>query len=115
MNIFESINESTTNVVKSGEDYIKYTHAYYKLKIFQLLSLSFSQIIKLALVGVFLFLGLIFLAIAAAIALGNLLGSISLGILIVGLTLILFGLIPYALRKRIDKTILNKFSKSFFD
>jgi hypothetical protein len=115
MNIFESINESTTNVVKSGEDYIKRTEAYYKLKVFQQLSLSFSLLVKIALVGGFLFLGLVFLAIAGAIALGNLLGSISLGILIVGLIILLFGLMAYALRKRIDKTILNKFSKSFFD
>ena len=115
MSIFESIDKSTTKGVKSGEDYIKCTEAYYKLKVFQQLSLSFSLLIKLALIGVFIFLGLIFLAIAAAIALGNSIGSISLGILIVGLTLILFGFIPYALRKRIDKTILIKFSKSFFD
>ena len=115
MNIFESIDESTTKGVKSGEDYIKSTEAYYRLKIFQQLSLSYSLLIKLTLIGGFVFLGLIFLAIAAAIALGNSIGSISLGILIVGLTLILFGFIPYALRKRIDKTILNKFSKSFFD
>lgn len=115
MNILESINESTTNVVKSGEDYIKCTEAYYKLKIFQQLSLSFSLLIKLALIGGFVFLGLIFLAIAGAILLGELLGNISLGILIAGLTMILFGLIAYAIRKRIDKTILIKFSKSFFD
>lgn len=115
MNIFESINESTTNVVKSGENYIKCTEEYYKLKVFQQLSLSFSILIKLALLGGLLFLGLIFLAISGAITLGNYLGSIPLGILIVGLIMILFALIAYALRKQIDKTLIRKFSKSFFD
>lgn len=115
MNIFESINESTTDVVKSGEDYIRRSEEYLKLKIFQQLSLSFSMLIKLAMVGGFVFLGLIFLAIAGAMALGNLLGNVSLGILLVGLILLFFAAIAFILRKRIDKTIIIKFSKSFFD
>jgi len=115
MNIFETLNESTTNVVKTGENYIKHTERYFKLKVFQQLSLSFSLLIKLAIVGGLLFLGLIFLAISGAIALGEVLGSTPLGVLIMGLTIILFALIAFALRKYIDKTIIKKFSKSFFD
>ena len=115
MNIFESINESTTNAIKSGENYIKSTEEYLKLKIFQQLSLSFSTLIKIAIVGGFIFLGLIFLAISGAIALGKLLDSVSLGILIVGLLLLLFAFIAFTFRKHIDKTILRKMSKSFFD
>ena len=115
MNIFESINESTAKTVKSGQDYVKYTEEYIKLKIFQQLSLSFSTLIKIAIVGGFVFLGLTFLAIAGALALGELLNDTSLGVLIVGLLLLLFALIAFVLRKHIDKTILRKFSKSFFD
>ena len=115
MNIFESINESTTDAAQSGENYIKFTKEYLKLKIFQQLSLSFSTLLKIAIVGGFLFVGFIFIAIAGAIALGNLLGDISLGILIVGLLLLFFGLIAFLSRKGIDKIILKKISKSFFD
>ena len=115
MNIFESINESTTDAVKSGEDYIKYTEEYVKLKIFQQLSFTFSMLIKIALVGGFIFLGLIFLAISGAIALGNLLNNVSLGVLIVGAILLCFASIIFALRKQIDKMLIKKFSKTFFD
>ncbi|MDY7396626.1 hypothetical protein UMM65_15355 [Aureibaculum sp. 2210JD6-5] len=115
MNIFESINESTTNAVKSGENYIRRSEEYFKLKIFQQLSLSLSALVKIAIIGGFIFLGLIFFAIAGAIALGKLLESIPLGILIVGLILVLFALIAFSLRKSIDKTLIRKFSKSFFD
>ncbi len=115
MNIFESINESTSTAIKSGESYVKSTEEYLKLKIFQQLSLSFSMLIKIALIGGFIFLGLIFLAISGALAIGELLESFPLGILIVGLILILFSLIAFAMRKHIDKMILGKFSKSFFD
>lgn len=115
MNIFESINESTTNAIKFGENYIKSTEEYLKLKIFQQLSLSFSTLIKAAIVGGFIFIGLIFLAIASAIALGNLLENIPLGILIVGIILLLFALIAFILRKKIDKAVIKKISKSFFD
>ncbi|QCX39179.1 hypothetical protein FF125_12295 [Aureibaculum algae] len=115
MNIFESINESTTNAVKSGENYVKKTEEYLKLKIFQQLSFSLSMLVKIALVGGFIFLGLIFLSIAGAIALGKVLGNIPLGILIVGILLLLFAFIAFLLRKKIDKTIISKYSKSFFD
>ncbi|WP_147677821.1 hypothetical protein [Algibacter pacificus] len=115
MNIFESINKSTSNAIKSSENYIKSTEEYLKLKIFQQLALSFSVLIKLALVGGFIFLGFIFLAIAGAIALGELLNSMSLGLLIVGGLLLLIGVITYAFRKYVDKKILRKMSKSFFD
>ncbi len=115
MNIFESINESTSNAVKSGENYVSYTEKYLKLKIFQQLSFSFSALVKIAIVGGFIFLGLIFLAIAGAIALGDLLGSIPLGILLIGLLLMLFALIAYVSRKSIDKILIRKISKSFFD
>lgn len=115
MNIFESIDKSTTNAVKSGGNYIKCTEEYLTLKIFQQLSLFFSTLIKIAIVGGFIFLGFIFLAIAGAIALGNLLENTSLGVLIVGLLLLLFAWISFILRRLIDKTLLRKISKSFFD
>tara|TARA_R110002073_G_scaffold72537_1_gene177107 strand:- start:71255 stop:71602 length:348 start_codon:yes stop_codon:yes gene_type:complete len=115
MNVLESINNSTSSVIKSGKNYVKYTEEYLKLKIFQQLTLSFSVLVKIAIVGGFIFLGLIFLAIAGAIAIGDLIGSIPLGILIVGLSLIVLAVIAFAIRKNIDKTIIKKFSESYFD
>lgn len=115
MNLFESINESTTQAVKSGEHYLKHSEAYFKLKIFQQLSLTFSTLLKLAIVGGLLFLGLLFLAIAGAIALGKWLDNLPLGIIIVGLILLLFALLVYLLRKKIDKITIRRLSKSYFD
>ncbi len=115
MSVFESINESATSAIKSSENYIKSTEKYIRLKIFQQLSLSFSTLIKVAIIGSFAFFGFIFLAIAGAIALGNQLNNMPLGILIVGLILLIIALIAFGLRKFIDKIILRKISKSFFD
>lgn len=115
MNLFESINESTTKAAKSGENYLKHSEAYFKLKIFQQLSMSFSILVKLAIIGGVVFLGLVFIAVAGAIALGDWIGNMPLGLILVGFTLILVAVIIYNFRSKIDSKIIRKMSKSFFD
>ena len=115
MNIFQSINESTTNAVESGNDYINHTEAYFKLKIFQQLSLTVSMLVKLALIGGLISLGSIFFAIAGALALGKLLSNLPLGMLITGTLLLICAMVAYFLKKSINKIVLKKLSKTFFD
>lgn len=111
MNLFES----TKMGVKSGENYLKNSEEYFKLKIFQQLSMSFSLLVKLCIIGGLIFLGVVFIAVAGTIALGNWIGSMVFGVILVGVILLLLAMIAYLLRKKIDKKIIKKMSKSYFD
>jgi len=115
MNLFESINESTKAAAISGENYLKNSEEYIKLKIFQQLSMSFSLLIKLCIIGGLIFLGIVFLAVAGTLALGEWIGSLMLGVILVGVILLLLAMVVYSFRKRIDTIIVKKMSKSYFD
>ncbi len=115
MSIIKSLDETTSKAAKSGEDYVKKTQKYYELKIFQQISLLSSYILKVAIIGSLCVLGLIFIAIAAATALGNYFNDRALGHLSTGLIFFLMIILIYFFRKYIDKFIIKKLSKTFFD
>lgn len=114
-NIFESINNTSDKAVDIGEKYLKDTQEYYKLKIFQQLTVSISMVAKALLIGGLLFIGLIFLAVAAAIAIGHWIGNDALGYLIIAVVFILIGLIVYSNRRFINHEIIKKMSPKFFN
>src|SRR5690606_10265447 len=95
MNLFNSLGETTDKAVDIGETYFKASHQYLKLKIFQQLTLSVSMVTKLVVISAFLFLGFIFCAVAAAMAIGEALENLLLGYLIVGLFFMLIALLIY--------------------
>ncbi len=115
MGVFEAINETSNKAIDSGEVYVKASQEYYKLKAFQQLTKAFSFLSKMAVIGGLLFLGLIFLIVAVAIWLGELINSISLACLLMAGILFLFMLTGYFTRKYIDKYIIQKMAKEFFD
>lgn len=115
MNILESIKNTSEDGVDIGKKYLDASYEYSKLKTFQILTYSLSTLSKLFLIGSLLSAGLIFLSVAGAIALGDYLNNISLGYLCTGLFLIVIGFLIYLLRKLIDKKIITKMSKQFFD
>ncbi|WP_405565003.1 hypothetical protein [Polaribacter sp. Asnod6-C07] len=116
MNIFDALKSNSEEGVDASKDYVNASFEYGKLKIFQILTYSLSAFAKLLLIGSLLCMGLIFMSVAGAIALGNYLGNIALGHLIVGLFLAFLGFIIYLLRKRfIDKKIISEMSNQFFD
>ncbi|XLS30585.1 hypothetical protein ACJD0Z_07100 [Flavobacteriaceae bacterium M23B6Z8] len=115
MTVFDSVNETATKATEVGENYVKATQEYYQLKIFQQLSIQFSALCKIAIIGGLLFLGFIFMATAGAIALGRYLGSASLGCLIIGVFLIIVSMLVYWKRKAIDTKVIQKLSVTFFN
>tara|TARA_R110000868_G_scaffold28633_2_gene107190 strand:+ start:49827 stop:50177 length:351 start_codon:yes stop_codon:yes gene_type:complete len=115
MSIIKSLDDTTSKATKSGEEYIETTRKYYELKVFQQLTLLSSYILKIAILGSLCVLGLIFMAISGASALGNYFESMALGYLSTGLIFFLLGLFVYLGRKKIDKLIIQKLSKTFFD
>ena len=111
MSVVESINNTTNKAVRVGEDYLKTSQEYYTLKAFQQLAYSFSLLCKMLIVGSLALLGIIFLM----IFLGEYIGNMSTGWLIVGGVLIALGFLIYIFRKYIDRTIIRKMSQNFFD
>lgn len=114
MNVFESLGETTDKATDIGEAYFKASRQYLELKIFQQFSLSVSLIAKLIAISIFAFLGLIFCAVAASMAIGDALENLLLGYLIVGVLFLLIGVIIFMGRTSINKIILQKLGSKFF-
>lgn len=115
MNILESLNRTSDHAVDLGEVYYRKTHEYYKLKIFQQLSTTTGMFLKIALIGIFLFLGLTLTVVAGTLALGQFLGSTAIACLLISAILFLTGLVIFRLRSKIDALVVRKMSKQFFD
>lgn len=114
MNIFESINDTSNKASDIGERYIDTSFEYLKLKVFQQLTFTISMMGKALVIGAVLFIGLIFLAISAAIAIGDALGQIALGYLIIGGFFLIMSFVIYKMRRRFDAKIIAKFQTIFF-
>ena len=115
MNVVESLKQTTTKATTQGERYFETSKRFFELKIFQQLTLALSLICKIALIGGLLFLGLIFVLVAATISLGKHLDNTALASLIVALSLIGMGVLIYFFRKQIDRRIIQKVGNEFFD
>ncbi|MDH7912895.1 hypothetical protein [Winogradskyella sp. SYSU M77433] len=114
MSVFESLNNTTDKATGIGERYIKASHQYLRLKIFQQLTSSVSLMAKVLIIGGFLFVGFIFCSIALAIEIGRSLNSLALGCLIVGLMFMVIGFILFKTRKKINSIIIKKIGLNFF-
>ncbi|GGW60759.1 hypothetical protein DFQ11_102639 [Winogradskyella epiphytica] len=115
MSVFEDMSSTTGKASDIGERYIRASHQYLKLKVFQQLTLSLTLMTKVLAIGSFLFAGLVFLSIAGALKLGNSLGSFSLGFLLVGLIYLVLAIIIYMLRTKFNYYIIKKVGNKFFN
>jgi len=114
-NIFESISNTSNEASDIGEKYIDDTKEYFRLKIFQQLTVSISMIAKTLAIGGLLFIGLIFLSVAAALAIGAWLDSVALGYVIVAAFFLIVCVIIYSQRTVFDKLIIAKMGKKYFN
>ncbi|MFB9054118.1 hypothetical protein ACFFVB_13600 [Formosa undariae] len=115
MSVFESLNETSNKAKDIGERYVDTSHQYLKLKIFQQLTGGMSLFGKMLLIGSFLFIAFIFLAISAAIAIGYWLENYALGALIIGGLFLCLAILVYLFRHRIDQKFIETMSDLFFD
>ena len=115
MGIIESINKTTDNIADSGETYLKKSQEYYKLKIFQQITISISVVAKVLIIGGLLFSALFFMAFAAALAIGDWLDNLALGYLVIGSFFVVFVLLAYLKRNIINDKVVQALSKKFFD
>ncbi|WP_225035633.1 hypothetical protein [Winogradskyella sp. SM1960] len=115
MSVFDDINQTTSKASHIGERYIRASHQYFRLKIFQQLTLSLSLVTKVLAIGSLLFAGLVFLSIAAALEIGDALNSFALGFLIVGFVYVLLSVIIYLLRAKFNTMIIKRVGLKFFN
>ncbi|WP_142786331.1 phage holin family protein [Changchengzhania lutea] len=115
MSILESLNDNTAKASDVGEKFIKTSHQYYKLKIFQQLTISLSLMTKVFVIGGFFIIGLMFLSIASAIAIGNALNNLPLGYVIVGVVFLIIAFVIHYKRDFIDRRVIQEISKKFFN
>ncbi|MDN3492352.1 hypothetical protein [Winogradskyella bathintestinalis] len=115
MSVFSDINNTTEKASHIGERYVKASHQYFKLKVFQQLTVSISLLAKVLAIGILLFAGLVFFSVAGAIELSNALDSYSLGFFLVGLIYILVSIIIYLMRAKFNPFIIKKLGPKFFD
>lgn len=115
MGVIDSLKQTSSKAIDTGETYLKKTQEYYTLKAFQQLAISASLFSKLLLVGSLVFLGFIFVVVGGVIALGDYLNSLPLACSITGFVFILIAIIVFFLRKHIDTVVIRKLSKEFFN
>jgi len=114
----QSQSESTMSINAITErlkHLLETSHSYVKLKIFQQLAYTMSVFAKLMLIGSLVLFGFVFLCIAGAMAIGSALGAMSYGFLIVGGLIFILAALLFAFRNRIDRQIIRKFSRVFFN
>ena len=114
MSIFESLNETSNKAVDVGEQYFKKTQEYYKLKVFQVLSITMGMFFKAAVLGVLLMIGFILLIVASILSLAEYVGSNVLACIIVAAVLFFIVFVLFLLRSKFDTLILRKLSKKYF-
>ena len=113
---FEDLKENTEAIQENAKSYFDSSIAYYKLWGFKVVMKSTTLMLKFFLITICLSIVLLFVSVAGAFALGNLLESYPLGFLCVaGVYLILALLLFLVKDKIVEGTILEKFSEIFFN
>lgn len=112
---FEELKHDLNEAQNNVQSYIKNSEEYVYLKSFKIamkLVTSFAQVL---LIGALVMLAAFVLALAASYGLGHLLKSTFYGFLIVGVLMSFIAIIGYVLRKKLNQSIIRKFSKVYFD
>ena len=113
---FEELKENTEAVQENAKAYLESSIAYYKLWGFKVAMKSTTLMLKFFLIAICLSIVLLFVSVAGAFALGNLLGNYPLGFLCVAVIYLVLALLLFLVKdKIIEGTILEKFSEIFFN
>jgi succinate-acetate transporter protein len=108
------IRENAEDLRDSVEALLENQAAYYKLWTFKVGMKSLTLLIRLTLFTLFGLMALLFASMAAALAIGNALGSMTQGFLVTGGFYALMLIAVYVLREQINRSILRRFSDIFF-
>ena len=112
---FDELKKDLTEADVDVRSYLENSEEYFKLKIFKALMRSVTAFTHAMLIGAVGLLALFLLSFAASYAIGSAMQSTYQGFIIVGLFYVLVALLCYLLRDRLDRPLLRKFSKYYFD
>jgi len=110
-----SLGETNKKAIDISEKYLNTSYEYYKLKIFQQLTITISMVFKAILIGSFLAIGLFFMALGLALFIGEALGNYTQGFIIVGLIFLFLSFIALLLKKRVNDFVVSILSEKFFN
>ena len=112
----EEISENLEEIQENTKAYLDKSMAYYKLWGFKVAMKSTTLALKFFLIAICLMIVLLFVSIAGALSLGQILGSYTFGFLIIaGIYLVLAMLLFLIKDKIVEGPILEKFSEIFFN
>ncbi|HMB62815.1 MAG TPA: hypothetical protein VKN36_07065 [Eudoraea sp.] len=112
---FDTLKENLSGGEKNMRSYLESSQEYYRLKAFKFLMQGLTSFSKILLIGAVGLLTLLFLSLATAFGLGQLLNNTFFGFLIVGVFYVALSIILYVLRSKLDGPLLRKFSEFYFD
>ena len=113
---FDELKENVEDIQENAKAYLESSISYYKLWGFKVAMKSTTMILKFFLISICLMIFLLFISIAGAIALGQMMDSYPIGFMIVaGIYLVLALLLFLVKDKIVEGTILEKFSEIFFN
>jgi len=112
---FENLKESIVDVDSNIRDYVGSNVEYYQLKSFKVLMKSITSLTKILLLGAVLLVTILMLSLAASYGIGEALDNTFYGFLVVGLFFVFISLLVYLFRDKLDKPLLKKFSKFYFE
>ena len=114
--MLEQLKDNVEDIQENTKAYIESNIAYYKLWGFKVAMKSTTLILKFALIAICLIIVLLFMSVAAAIAIGDLMESYVVGFLIVAGVYFVLALFLFSIKDKIvEGTILEKFSEIFFN
>ena len=112
---FEELKENLSGADHDVRSYIEHNKEYYKLLVFKILMQVITSFTKMLFISAIIFFILFLLSITVSIAIGEAMGNMFYGFLIVSIFLIVAGIILYLLRNKLDKPLIRKFSEYYFD
>lgn len=112
---FEDLKKDLLDADTNIRSYIKNSDEYVKLKIFKILMKNITAFAKILLIGSVFLIALLLISLAVSFGIGQAMDNIFYGFLIVGLFYFILGAICYVFREKLNKPLLRRFSKYYFE
>lgn len=113
-----ALEELKQDLIEADADmrsYLETSEEYLQLKVFKILMHSVTNLAQIALVGTLIVVAVVMLSLGASLAINEKMDSFYIGFVIVGLGYVLIAVLCYFFREQLDKPLLRKFSKHYFD
>ena len=112
---FEELKEDLAEAEVSAKSYIEHSEEYIELKVFKILMGSVTAVVKIALVAALVLIALFMVSFGVSLGLNAVLESTYVGFIIVGSFYALMAIVFYIFRDKLNRPLLRKFSKYYFD